>query len=94
MEAKMQHNFYNKAAIGVTFSLEHIHFQKLVQKVTKWLTIIHYFLFMLHIAFTLSNNTLAHFHHWKIIDGLGLIRLFFWYTERCFRASGVVYVVQ
>ena len=30
----------------------------------------------------------------RIIDGLGLIRLFFWFTERCFWASSVVYVVS
>ena len=29
----------------------------------------------------------------KIIDGLGLIRLFFWFQERCFWASAVVHVV-
>ena len=33
--------------------------------------------------------------HWKrIIDGLGLIRLFFWFPERCFCASSVVHVVS
>ena len=66
MEAKSQQNFYNKAAIVVISSkltLWNIHFLDLVQKVTKWLTIIHYFRFMLCIAFTLSNNNLAHFHH-------------------------------
>ena len=66
MEAKSQQNFYNKAAIVVIssiISLLSIHFQDLVQKVTKWLTIIHYFRFILCIAFTLSNNNLAHFHH-------------------------------
>ena len=59
MEAKSQQNFYNKATIIVISSklaLWSIHFQDLVQKVTKWLTIIHYFRFMLCIAFTLSNN--------------------------------------
>ena len=30
----------------------------------------------------------------RIIDGLGLIRLFFWFPERCFRASSVVHVVS
>ena len=50
MEAKSQQNFYNKAAIVVIslkLTLWSIHFQDLVQKVTKWLTIIHYFQFML-----------------------------------------------
>ena len=45
MEAKSQQNFYNKAAIVVissTLSLWRIHFQDLVQKVMKWLIIIHY----------------------------------------------------
>ena len=64
MEAKSQQNFYNKAPIVVIsskLSLWSIHFQDLVQKVTKWLIIIHYFQFMLCIAFTLLNNNLAHF---------------------------------
>ena len=30
----------------------------------------------------------------RSIDGLGLIRLFFWFTERCFWASSVVHVVS
>ena len=30
----------------------------------------------------------------RIIDGLGLIRLFFWFPERCFLASSVVHVVS
>ena len=30
----------------------------------------------------------------RIIDGLGLIRLFFWFSERCFWASSVVHVVS
>ena len=30
----------------------------------------------------------------RIIDGLGLIRLFFWFPKRCFWASGVVHVVS
>ena len=30
----------------------------------------------------------------RIIDGLGLIRLFFWFPERCFWASSVVRVVS
>ena len=64
MKAKSQQNFYKKDAIVVIslkLSLWSIHFQGLVQKVTKWLIIIHYFRFMLCIAFTLSNNNLAHF---------------------------------
>ena len=59
MEAKNQQNFYNKAAISAMsskLSLWSIHFQDLEQKVTKWLTIIYYFRFMLWIAFTLSSN--------------------------------------
>ena len=66
MEAKSQQNFYNKAAIVVIYSklsLWSIHFQDLVQNVTKCLIIILYFLFILCIAFTLCNNNLAHFHH-------------------------------
>ena len=66
MEAKSQQNFYNKATIVVIsskLSLLSINFQDLVQKVMKWLIIIHYYRFMLCIAFTLSNNNLAHFHH-------------------------------
>ena len=66
MDAKSQQNFYNKAAIVVIsskLSLWTIHFHDLVQKVTKWLTIIHYFRLMLCLGFTLSNNNLAHFHH-------------------------------
>ena len=66
MEAKSQQNFYNKAAIVVIsskLSLWSLHFQDLVQKVTKWLIIIDYFRFMLCIAFTLSNNNLADLHH-------------------------------
>ena len=66
MEAKSQQNFYNKAAI-VVISSKHSHwkiqFQDLVQKVTKWLIIINSFRFKLCIAFTLSNNNLANFHH-------------------------------
>ena len=64
MEAKSQQNFYNKAAIVVIsskLSLLSIHFQNLVPKVTKRHPIIHYFRFMLCIAFTLLNNNLAHF---------------------------------
>ena len=30
----------------------------------------------------------------RIIDGLGLIRLFFWFPVRCFWASSVVHVVS
>ena len=30
----------------------------------------------------------------RIIDGLGLIRLFFWSPERCIWASSVVHVVS
>ena len=30
----------------------------------------------------------------RIIDGLGLIRLFFWFPERCFWASSLVHVVS
>ena len=59
MEAKSQQNFYNKAAIVVISSklfLWSKHFQDLVQNVTKWLLIIHYFRLMLYIALTLSNN--------------------------------------
>ena len=59
IEAMSQQNFDNKAAkvvISSKLSLWSIHFQDLVQKVTKWLIIIHYFGFMLCIAFTLSNN--------------------------------------
>ena len=66
MEAKSQQNFYNKAAIVVISSKLHLWsllFQDLVQKVTKWLIIIHYFQFMLCIAFTLWKTNLAHFHH-------------------------------
>ena len=66
MEAKSQQKLYNKAVIAVIsskVSFWSIHFQDLVQKVTKWLIINHNFWFMLCIAFTLSNNTLAHFHH-------------------------------
>ena len=66
MEAKSLQNFYNKAAIVVIsskLSLRSILFQDLVQNVTKWLIIIHYFRFMFCKAFTLSNNNLAHFHH-------------------------------
>ena len=29
----------------------------------------------------------------RIIDGLGLIRLFFWFPELCFWATGVMHVV-
>ena len=57
MEAKSWQNFYNKTVIVVIsskLSLWSIHFQDLVQKVMKWLTIIHYFQFMLCIAFTLG----------------------------------------
>ena len=66
MEAKSHQNFYNKAAIVVIsskLSLQSIHLKDLLKKVTKWLIIIHYFRFMLCIAFTLSNNNLVHFHH-------------------------------
>ena len=59
MEDKSQQKFYYKAAIIVIsskLSLWSIHFQALVQKVTKWLIIIHYFRFMLCISFILSNN--------------------------------------
>ena len=59
MEAKSQQNFYNKAAIVLISSkpsLWSIHFQDPMQKVTKWLTIIHYFRCMLCIAFTLSSR--------------------------------------
>ena len=68
MEAKSQQHVYNKAGIVVIsskLSLWSIHFKDLVQNVTKWLIIIHYFRFMLciHVVFTLSNNNLAHFHH-------------------------------
>ena len=59
METKIQQNFYNNAAkvvISSKLTLWSIHFQDLVQNVTKWLTILHYFRFMLCIAFTLSNN--------------------------------------
>ena len=66
METKSQQNFYNKAAIVVIFSklsLWSVHFKDLVQKVSEWLIIIHYFRFMLCIAITLSNNSLAHFDH-------------------------------
>ena len=62
MEAKSQQNVYNKAAIVVIsskLSLWSIHFQDLVQQVTKWLIIIHYFRLMLCIAFTLWNNNLG-----------------------------------
>ena len=62
MEAKSRQNFYNKAAIVVIsskLSLWSIHFQDLVQKVMKWLIIIHYFRFRLCISFTLSNNTFS-----------------------------------
>ena len=64
MEAKSQQNFYNKAAIVVIsskLSLWSKHFQVLVQKVTKRLIIIHYFLFMLCIAFTLSKKQFGTF---------------------------------
>ena len=50
MEAKSQQNFYNKTAIIVIssrLSFWSIHFQDLVQKVTKWVIIINYFRFML-----------------------------------------------
>ena len=30
----------------------------------------------------------------RIIDGLGLVRLFFWFPERCFWALSVVHVVS
>ena len=63
MEAKHQQNVYNKATIVVIsskLSLWSTHVQDLVQNITKWLTIIHYFRFQ---AFTLSNINLAHFHH-------------------------------
>ena len=66
MVAKSQQDFYNKAVIGVISSknsLWSIHFQDLVQTITKWLIIIHYFRFMLCIAFTLSINNLTNFHH-------------------------------
>ena len=66
IEAKSQQNFYNKATIVVIsskLSLWSIYFQDLVQKVTKWLIIIHYSRFMSRIAFTLSNKNLEHFHH-------------------------------
>ena len=56
MEAKSQQKFYNKAAIVVIsskLSLWSIRFQDLVQKIMKCLIIIHYFRFMLRIAFTL-----------------------------------------
>ena len=57
MEAKSQQNFYNKAVIVVIsskLSLWSIHFQDLVQKVTKWLIIIHYFRFLLCIVHTVE----------------------------------------
>ena len=50
MEAKSQQNIYNKAAIVVIsskLSLRSLHFQNLMQKVTKWLTIMNCFWFML-----------------------------------------------
>ena len=59
MEAKSQQKFYNKAAIVVISSkltLWSIPFQDLEQTGKKWLTIVHYFRFMLYIAYTLSNN--------------------------------------
>ena len=46
MDTKSQQNFYNKAAIVVISSkltFWSIRFQDLVQKVTKWLTTIHYY---------------------------------------------------
>ena len=57
MEAKSQQNFYNKAYI-VKF-LQNFLFGAYTLRTwckgTKWLIIIHYFRFMLCIAFTLSN---------------------------------------
>ena len=64
MEAASQQNLYNKTAMVVIsskLSFGSIHFQDLVQKITKWLIIIHYFRFMMFFAFTLSNSNLAHF---------------------------------
>ena len=62
MEAKSQWNVYNKAVIVLIssiLSLWSIHFPDLVQKVTKWLTIINYFRLMLWIAFTLLNTNFS-----------------------------------
>ena len=46
---------------------------------------------------TLGTNfwlNLWHLHVQRIIDGLGLIRLFFWFPECCFWAYSVVHVVS
>ena len=42
----------------------------------------------------LKNKPLNGVQIKRIIDGLGLIRLFFWFPERCFWASSVVHVVS
>ena len=69
MEAKsaklLQHG-RDSCNFFTTFSLKHT-LSGSGAKVTRWLTIIYYFLFMLCIAFTLSNNNLAHFHHFCFV---------------------------
>ena len=41
-----------------------------------------------------KQNPFKYIRKQRIIDGLGLIRLFFWFPERCFWASSVVHVVS
>ena len=83
MDAKSQQNFYNKDVIVVIskkLSLWSIHFQDLVQRVTKWPIIIHYFRFMLCIAFTLwkNNNRLkpsSKIFYWPFQGGTSFVDL-------------------
>ena len=64
MEAKNKQNVYNHVMVVVISSKDcfwSIHFQDLVKKFTKRLTIISFFRFKLCIASFLSNNNLAPF---------------------------------
>ena len=48
-------------------------------------------------VYCIYNWFIIPFQNWmvkRIIDGLGLIRLFFWFPERCFWASSVLHVVS
>ena len=46
------------------------------------------------IYFLDKKMVLSEILYQRIIDGLGLIRLFFWFPERWFWASSVVHVVS